>query len=238
MALVPFEIILAFAVGDGHLCMQRNAKNAYLDVTHICRHDDYMEWKRQILTVMGIGASLNSSYRVVNGVQYKISRLLTRSSEDCTRVWRVLYKDRRKTLSAVYDQISPFVLACWFMDDGSRKLKKRVRRANGDIMVSDCGYIDEFLLATDGFSYDDCLMLCNVLMSYGIAAHIQRTRSRYRISISDKISKRNFKNIVSPYISQVPSMLYKIEGSLSMGEAEFINIGKTEGIKENERYFG
>ena len=89
--------------------------------------------------------------------------------------------------------------------------------------------------ATNGFSFEDCKKLCLVLNEkFKIIGHIQSDRGQPRISISDNQSKKNFKEIIYPYISQVPSMLYKIDGIATFKEAmtSDVNIGTTEGVNE------
>lgn len=92
----------------------------------------------------------------------------------------------------IADYLTPLALAIWIMDDGCRS-----------------GY--GLKLATNSFTFSDCLRLTQVLYDlYGIKATVQKAGAatqKYHISIWAE-SMPKFRSIVRPHM--VSSMLYKL----------------------------
>ena len=110
------------------------------------------------------------------------------------------------------------------MDDGSKKIKKKVKRKDGSCILFNSGYIDSYMIATNGFSFKECNVLCECIKNvFGIIGHVQSDRGTPRISISDNLSKKKFREIILPYVKMIPSMQYKINGILSFKEAMLID---------------
>jgi len=83
------------------------------------------------------------------------------------------------------------------MQDGSRQKGQGVRRA----------------LATNSFTYDECLMLANILTNkLGLITTVIQTgvEGQWRINIWKKSMPLLFE-LVSPYAFSIKEMLYKIE---------------------------
>lgn len=225
MVQIPYEfsvkdIILAMSIGDGHIHKQHNANNAYLDIVHSKQQVDYIKWKNDVLIHIGLKSHITRVVKTCNNKGFVCYRLITKSNREITDVYEMLYKNGKKDMNYILDNINPFLLAVWFMDDGSKKIKKYVKRSNGNIINIPNGYLDAFMLATNGFTKSDCNKLCNKLFDlYGIYANVQNDRGTPRISISRKESKIIFKDLIKDYITLIPSMQYKIDCNMSIAEA-------------------
>jgi len=111
------------------------------------------------------------------------------------------------------------------MDDGSKKIKKAIHRKDGSIMHSDTGYIEAFLLATNGFRKEDCDLLSDMLFDkYQIVAHVQSDRGQPRMSVSDLQSKLAFLETITKTVREVSCMGYKISGELQYAKSNFIQV--------------
>ena len=85
--------------------------------------------------------------------------------------------------------LTPFVLAIWIMDDGSRDGK-------------------QLRLNSQCFNKSDNNILRDVLRAnLGIVTTLNRDKNRYRIRVKSESMKR-LVNIVRPFM--IPSMLYKL----------------------------
>lgn len=237
MVQIPFtkrELIISLSIGDGHLHMQQKAMNAYLDITHSAKQQEYLLWKHNLLNRSGFSSHVSKKYNMCKQKKILTFRLLTKSNEIISDVYKGLYLNGKKNMKFILQNLSPFVLAVWYMDDGSKKVKKKIKRKDGTIISFKHGYIDAYMIAVNGFSFDECEDLCAFLRKkYDVVGHVQKDRGKPRISISDNRSKNNFRNLISPYIDV--SMLYKINGIATFGEAMLLdqNIEETEGTKEN-----
>lgn len=237
MVQIPYtnkELIIALSIGDGHIHKQSKGINAYLDITHSQKQYDYALWKNDLLIHNGFNSHITRKYNTCKHKKIQTYRVLTKTDKVITEVYNNLYTKGKKNMKYILENLSPFILSIWYMDDGSKKVKKKIKKKNGEVIVFNSGYIDAYMLATNGFSFDDCEKLCDVLYKkYEIIGHIQKDRCKPRISISDNKSKKIFKELIIPYMNS--SMLYKINGIMTCKEAMLldVNIGITEGIKES-----
>jgi len=221
MVQIPYsnkELIIALAIGDGHIHKQNKSVNAYLDIIHSEKQYEYALWKNDLLIHNGFNSHITKKYITCNNKRLLTYRVLTKSDKIITEVYNELYIDGKKNMNYILQNLSPFVLSIWYMDDGSKKTKKKIKRKNGEIINFENGYIDAYLFATNGFSFDDCKKMCEVLYEkYEIIGHIQKDRKKPRISISDNRSKKILKDLIFPYMN--PSMFYKINGIATYKEA-------------------
>ena len=111
-----------------------------------------------------------------------------------------LLSSLKKNMNYILEHLSPFLLAVWYMDDGSKKMKKKIKRKDGSYIIFKNGYIDSFMIATNGFSFEECKDFCDYIkITFGISGHVQSDRGTPRISISDNASKIKFKEINEAY---------------------------------------
>ena len=226
MVQIPYEkltiedIIIALSIGDGHIHMQAKAKNAYIDISHSKKQYEYLLWKNNLLIRYGLQSHVTRIAKQCNKKDMEVYRVITKSNGYITNVYKGLYIDKKKNMNYILEHLSPFLLAVWYMDDGSKKVKKKIKRKDGSYIVFKNGYIDSFMIATNGFSFEECDALCDYIRNtFEIIGHIQSDRGTPRISISDNASKIRFKEIISPYVKEIPSMQYKINGIISFKEA-------------------
>ena len=100
----------------------------------------------------------------------------------------------KKVPSWIGEYITPLSVAHWIMQDGSRQIKQGIS------------------LATNGFTYEECKMLCNILSKkFNLKCTVVKTGTpnQWRINIW-KQSMPNLVTIVKPYI--IKEMKYKFLG--------------------------
>nr|YP_009059685.1 LAGLIDADG endonuclease [Parasitella parasitica]AIO05735.1 LAGLIDADG endonuclease [Parasitella parasitica] len=96
--------------------------------------------------------------------------------------------------SFIGEYLTPFGLALWIMDDGSRQKEQGI------------------MIATHSFSYEDVQFLANILTElYGLKTSVVKSGidNQWRINIWKK-SMPKLAEIVKPYM--IPEMAYKLEG--------------------------
>ena len=94
-------------------------------------------------------------------------------------------------------------IAFWFMDDGSMMLSKKHRL-----------HIE---FSTQGFSFDECLLLQSFLLKYGLNTRLNKTHGKEYHSLASRhhVEVFEFAKNVQPYI--IPSMMYKINKAINYG---------------------
>lgn len=217
------EVIIALTLGDGYMRIQEKGVNAYLEISHSVSQKSYLLFKTDLLNQFG-----NFPYKITsrmirkNNKEYPVIKVSFKSDEMFTQMYETIYNDKVKLLTPSLEYFGETALAILFMDDGSAKIKKRVKRKNGDIFTSDSGYIEAFMIATNCFSFDECYNFCDFLFDkFGIKATVQKDRGKPRIAISNNESKKILLTIVKPFIDLVPDLKYKINKPLSMTDANF-----------------
>lgn len=119
-------------------------------------------------------------------------KLQTLSCVELTYLRNEFYDGKQKHLPEnipIEKVLTPLSLAVWYMDDGSFPKKK------------ECLFTSEFLLDRDAQAIQDLLEV-----HYKIKTTLW---SNNRIRICKK-SEMDFFRIIAPYVTQIPSMLYKI----------------------------
>lgn len=94
--------------------------------------------------------------------------------------------------------LNPIALAYWFMDDGTHSKR---HNKNGKVTI-------DYVLNTQGFSYEDQLILIAALKKkLGITSRINKNKKYFRLVIQAE-SKALFVSLIKANI--VPSFLYKL----------------------------
>ncbi len=175
------EIIIGTLLGDGSM---RCKTNALLEINHSVHQRSYVDWKYSRLREL---VSTPPKLRRGNGDRVAY-RFVTRSLPELTEYYRLFYESGAKSVPAEIE-LTPLVLAVWFMDDGARS-----RRA--------------MYLNTQQFAEDDQRRMLRLLSEqWGIRASLNRDKIYQRIYVSVDGSDR-LRRIIEPYM--LPELRYKL----------------------------
>lgn len=217
------ELIIGLTIGDGYMRINNNAHHAYLEISHSIKQKQYLDFKIELVKkYLGIDYSIYTRVIKSNNKEYPVIKATFRTDSRFTHMYNQIYIDNKKTLSNICHKFNKLSLALLFMDDGSCKVKKKYNQKNGNVLISDIGYIEAFMIATNCFSFEDCEIFVKMLKTkFDIDATIQKDRGLPRIAISNIKSKKIFIQLIKPFVELVPDMMYKIDKPLSMSEANF-----------------
>ncbi len=174
-------LIVGSLLGDGYLV--KTTSGFAFRVNHGLTQKAYVDWKYEILKNI-----TNSKPRKSSNVCYYFRTI---SHPAFIQLRSKFYKGRRKIVpkKLLKKVLTPFVLAVWIMDDGSRD-------GNQLRINSQC------------FSEKENIVLQKILYTkLGIKTTLNKDKNMYRLRIKDE-SMRKLKNSVSKYI--IPSMRYKL----------------------------
>ena len=181
------ELIIGCVLGDGYLRKLAGRRYAFLEVNHSYKAKDYVEWKYEILK--DIVKTPPQRRKQNKGLWKEAYRFYTRQHPFIDEVYQKFYKDGKKVIPKGFN-LTPFMLAVWFMEDGSCTKK-------GDIYLN-----------CQQFDIDSQRRLLHALRQLGIRARLNKDGRYYRIRIK-KESKERFLELVSPYV--IDSMRYKLK---------------------------
>jgi len=219
-------LIIGLVIGDGYMRIQEKSHHAYLEISHSLKQKQYLDFKISLVKkYLKIDHSIYNRIIKKDNKEYPVIKATFKSDSRFTHIYKLVYEDKIKTLRNIYDKFDKLSLALMYMDDGSCKVKKRLKQKNGDILLSDIGYIDAFMIATNCFSFGECKLFCNMLKNkFDIDATVQKDRELPRIAISNIKSKQIFIELIKPFVELVPDMLYKINKPIRMSDANFLKI--------------
>jgi len=167
------ELLIGSLFGDGHLRPCR--AGVVFEFLQSAKRKFYVEWKHQVLEDLAHPRVYH--YRG----EREYYKLVTRTHPELTELYGLFYRGGRKIIPEQTVKIlTPFALAVWFMDDGS-KSKNAV-------------YFN-----TQGFSVPEQFRLVKALRRFHILANLNRDGEYYRLRVLKRCNER-FLGLVRPYI--------------------------------------
>lgn len=197
------SIIFGSLLGDSHAEWRAIGNGTRISFTQEAIHKEYLLWLHSLITNKGYCTpnipKIQTRIGFGGNLRYVI-RFHTFTYSSLNWVYDVWYVNGVKCVPKnIKEFITPLALAIWIMDDGGRVGKG-------------------LKFSTNCFSYEDCLLLSNVLFDkYNLRTSVQSAgiENQYIIYVF-KESMPALREIVRPYI--VSSMLYKL------GELHSLNI--------------
>lgn len=209
---LPYEarqIFLYMLIGDGSL-----QKTGVLRMKHSHDQIEYLLWKRDLLESYGIKTRMYSQVCHSWGKDYLCDLLDTRLYIFSKIYRKLIYRPNKQIyFNSLLRTITPLGIAIWYMDDGNLYLHKR----------DNDRYYPEITLATC-VDYDTNDRIRKMFSErFGIESKIRPVcynkpknvktynPNNYLLKIENSKYSVKFINLVTPTISQIPSMKYKID---------------------------
>ena len=224
------NLMIAMLLGDGTI-----SNNYVFKLSHGYAQKEYLQWKINLLKEHGIKNNGLKEYISTKG--YNTGSLVYYSQMSiipfCKVLRRVFYKPKkiignRKMLN----RLDALGIAIWYMDDGALSFrtttKKGVKKIHGFyIRISTCVSEEELQVIIDYFK--EVWNINFYKFSEG--------KGTYSLCCGTKEGVK-FVEIVKPYVSQIPSMTYKIHYDLSQRSTDLdgkhLCVGKTAEIPESD----
>ena len=189
------SVIFGSLLGDAHGEKRVKGKGTRFTFNQESSHVEYIFFLHKFFSSRGYCNTKTPVIATRLGVKGKVRKIVRFSTWTYTSfnwIHGIWYKGNKKTVPlCIGEYLTPLALAIWIMDDGC-KIGKALK------------------FSTNSFTYDECLLLVNVLKdNFNIKSTIQQTgvNNQYIIYIW-KQSMQDLINTVSPYL--VPEMKYKI----------------------------
>jgi len=191
------EIIVGSLLGDGYISPYKREvgkskarnKNSSLVIKHGKKQKKYVEYKYNLIKehikcYFRKASRFDIRFKKPNYIQYNIETIQNIVFNKYRDSW---YKSKKEIPFDTFE-LTPLILAIWFMDDGSK---------------AKSGYN----LATNCFSIEEIITLCQRLLQFNINTTITKAGSNFIIYIKAD-SVVTFNDLVLPHMCE--SMLYKI----------------------------
>ncbi len=175
------DLVIGSMLGDGYL--MPTTAGCCFRVSHGHRQHEYVDWKFGIMSDF-----VRTAPRECGGSYY----FRTITHPEFSGLRGAFYSGGFKKVlpvDVIYQELTAFGLAVWFMDDGASD-RKQLR------------------INTQCFSADENNVLIEFLQAkFGIAARLNKDKDRYRLRIGEGGVER-FINLVRQHV--LPSMRYKL----------------------------
>jgi recombination protein RecA len=170
---VQRELLIGSLLGDGHLRLHR--KKVVFEFLQSPEREFYVRWKHRVL---GDLACPKIYHQMGKREYYK---LVTKTHPELTELYSLFYREGRKIVPEQIGKImTPFAVAVWFMDDGSKSK-------------------NAIYFNTQGFSVLEQFRLIKVLRRFQIIATLNRDGKYYRLRVLKRCNSK-FLKLVRPYV--------------------------------------
>jgi len=195
------EFLIGTMLGDGCLQIAKNGTNSWLTIKHSYKQMPYVEWKYEIMESFA-GCSIKSSEEYAHGKLYRKAYFRTICHPVFTDLQRMFYdKGVKVVTNEIASMLTPFSMAVWFMDDGTRS-RNHLEFATHSYTTPELERLQKVF--RDRF---------NIHTSLWFAGYRKGSNQKmYKIGILKK-SVDQLISMMSSYI--IPSMMYKIAPLLS-----------------------
>ncbi len=190
-------LLIGSLLGDGNMRFSWQSKEANFIVDHSVSQKKYVFWKYKFFQDWCLNPPIKTHRLYHKNPKRKLEsfRFFTVSHPELTKFYKLFYENGQKVIPPNIGEIltSPFSLAVWVMDDGSRNRKA-------------------LFLNTQGFSVSQQKRLQNCLKTnFGLNSTINshsyyKGRKYYRIRITTQDTQHLF-NLVKEFL--LSSMRYK-----------------------------
>lgn len=203
------NLLIAMLMGDGTI-----SNNFVYKIAHCKEQKDFLEWKIKQLNNLGIRNNGLKSYIKTRGFTTGVPVYYTQLNiHPFIKVLRRVFYKEKKILGnrKMLNRLDARGVAIWYMDDGHINIRKdKDGKVHGFyIKISTCEPKEEVQTIIDYFNE-----AWNIKF---YMFHEGRKEDSYSLCCGTKEGLK-FIELVKPYVSQVPSMLHKIQFDLSQRE--------------------
>jgi uracil-DNA glycosylase len=178
LSALAFDVVCGSVLGDGSL----SAKSAILTSSHSGRQREYAEFKAMLLEELDPVVAATRMVEIDGRDRtYDVVQTRTRADRSLHVLRREFYDERKTVPSWIADKLNARMLAFWFMDDGSMRLRPP-RQPSAEI-------------ATNGFSDGDRRILLQGLLRLGLRAKAIRGRLQFDVEATRRLSA-----MIAPFV--------------------------------------
>lgn len=187
-------MLIALAIGDGHIAKDPRSKSCSLQIKHSLKQEEFITYKRDLLHSLIGGKKPKLHYfdnNGYNGVKFSKASKYYR----VLRKW--LYQNNKKQISRfVLNKLTLEAIAIWYMDDGGLSPSFK----NGKINRY------QLYLNTHVSEKENQIIIDYFKEEWDIEFHQVKNKGSYRLRMGTR-EARKFLNLIQEFI--IPSMKYK-----------------------------
>lgn len=201
------QLLIALLVGDGTI-----SSNYVFKLSHSSEQREFLQWKINLLTDLGLKTNGIKTYTSSCGYNKGKEVIYTQMAINPTikALRRTVYTPEKSFTRKLLDWLTPLGIAIWYMDDGLINVNTSEQRSSiqHTIKISTCEDKSTVEMMIEYFKD-----------VWGISFRLFKERGKYySLASSTEADCIKFVELIRPYITQVPTMLYKIRADLTKEE--------------------
>ena len=198
------SLLIALLIGDGTI-----SSNYVFKLSHSEQQKEYLEWKINLLNNYNIKNNGLKEYTSTCGYNKGKKVLYSQLSIIPTikALRRSIYIPKKTITRRLLNWLNPLGIAIWYMDDGCVNVNTSKQRSSIQHTIKIATCVDE----------NTVYVIINYFKEvWDIKFRpFKEGKGTFSIASSSEEDFKKFKNLVKPYIEQVPSLLYKIREDLT-----------------------
>lgn len=193
------QLLIALLIGDGTI-----SNNYVFKLSHGIEQSEYLLWKIKLLNDNNI--KNNGIKEYISSCGYNLGKSVVYSQlsiiPTIKALRRTVYTPKKTITRKLLNWLNPLGVAIWFMDDGMINVNTSIQRSSTQ---------HTFRIATCCSKSEVEIIIAYFMDVWGIKFNAFEERpEKYSIMTSGEDAAYKFAKLVSPYVRQVPSLLYKI----------------------------
>lgn len=213
------KVLIDLALGDGWIgyasgVVNEDNANPRMTIGHSIKQYEYLVHKKKLLESYGFKTTFSThiaAYGKNKGLEYCSLYVHTCPALKTAHKW--LYNKKKKVLDkALLRQIDVQTLAYWFMDDGTARLARYLKKNHTDHSVQytyELPKINAYKFCTCDHTYEENALFVDCLKErFDIEAKVLKDGKFFSVHIFAITEKDKFRYLIEPHI--IPSMYYKI----------------------------
>lgn len=198
------SLLIALLLGDGTI-----SSNYVFKLSHSEEQREFLKWKVKLASEAGF--KLNGIKEYISKCGYNLGKnvLYSQFSINPTikALRRTVYIPKKTITRKLLNWLNPLGIAIWFMDDGCINVNTSKQRSSiqHTIKIATCVDINTANIIINYFNE-----VWNIKFRL-----FNEGKNTYSIASSTEEDCYNFVSLIKPYITQVPSLLYKIRKDLT-----------------------
>ncbi|MCW2995126.1 MAG: hypothetical protein JWQ18_2621, partial [Conexibacter sp.] len=187
------DVVCGTLLGDGSI----RASQASLTFGHSAKQGAYARFKAELLEGLAPSVEERRVAAVAGGeASYDVVQVRTRAHRALGILRREFYAERKVVPAWIAEELTPRMLAFWFLDDGYTRIRDGGRQPLSEI-------------ATNGFSSADLRTLIAGLYRLGLPAKASRGRLYFDVPTSRRLSES-----IAPFVPE--EMRYKLHPEVAV----------------------
>lgn len=218
------RLLIGMLIGDGTITNHPDYK-----ITHSGKQEEYLKWKISLLDKYKLlhGGLKEYTQKSGFGLGNRVIYVRLKTNSTIKALHRSVYIPNKTITRNLLNWLSPQEIAIWYMDDGHININTSKQRSN-------IQHINKIATCVSKETVTIIINYFKEVWNINFRPFPEGPNT-YSIATRTEEDCKKFNTLIYPYISQVPSFLYKIRNNFT--KEQFIALQKSGDFRSAEHLF-